>query len=94
MQSSVQNLLQGEMSSKELIDSIFNDLESQIMDKREMSLNLEKVTFISVYFLERLENFVKKAKDLNVEVKIVNVLPSVYKVFQVGRSREILETIL
>ena len=86
----VADLLQGKMTSKEILDIIFDDLENQLLDKREVTVNLEKVTFISVYFLERLERFVEKAKKLSVEIKIVNVNPNVYKVFQVGRVKVVL----
>lgn len=85
------NLLQGKIISKEIIDTIFNDLDKQLLARKETSLDLGKVTFISVYFLERLEKLVSKAIELNVKVQIKNVQPSVYKVFQVSRIKEILE---
>lgn len=94
MKAYVDNLLQGKMISKEKISSIFNDLGKQILDKREITIDLQKVTFISVYFLERLEEFVERAKTLNVVVRITNVQPSVYKVFQVGRVKEIINSIV
>ena len=84
------DLLQGEMISKETTDIIFNDLENQLLDKGEITVDLKKIIFISVYFLERLERFVEKAKSLNVEVKIISVSPDVYKVFQVGRVKTVL----
>ena len=82
------------MLTKETIDIIFNDLENQLLDKREILLDLKKVIFISVYFLERLEQFAKRAKSLSVEIKIINVNPSVYKVFQVGRVNTVLKVCL
>ena len=87
-------LLCGEIKSKETIDVIFHDLENQILDKREVAVDLKKVTFISVYFLERLEKIIEKAKKLSVEIKIVNVNPNVYKVFQVGRVNTVLKVCL
>lgn len=87
-------MLEGKITSKEIIDVIFNDLENQLLDKREVNLDLKKVTFISVYFLERLEKFVEKGKSLSVEIKITNVNPDVYKVFQVGRLSQVLSVCL
>ena len=89
----INSLLQGELSSSKLIDLIFNNLERDLLDKREIILNFEKITFISVYFLERLETLVSRAKDLNVEIKILNVSESIYKVFHVARTKLVLETI-
>ena len=85
-------LLQGEMTSKETIDIVFNDLENQLLDKREVIVDFKNIIFISVYFLERLEKFVEKGKSLSVEIKIINVNPDVYKVFQVGRVKSILDS--
>ncbi|MBI2996114.1 MAG: hypothetical protein HYY52_05345 [Candidatus Melainabacteria bacterium] len=85
-------LISDETTSREVICSTFNSLENQLLDKREISLNFEKINFISVYFLERLENFVNKAKSLDVKIQIINVHPSVYKVFQVSRIKDILNT--
>lgn len=87
----IENLLQGEITQKELVEEIFNTLGKQLLDKKEIVLNFEKVTFISVYFLERLEQFVFRARDLNVNVQLCNVQPSIYKVFQVAKSKVILE---
>ena len=83
-------LLKGEMISKETIDIIFNDLENQLLDKREVLVDLKNISFVSVYFLERLEGFVEKGKSLNVEIKIINVISEIYKVFQVGRLKTVL----
>ena len=84
------DLLKSEMTSNETIDIIFNDFENQLLDKREIIIDLKNVTFISVYFVERLEQIVKKAKKLNTEIKIINVPPEIYKVFQVGRLKAVL----
>lgn len=88
------DVLKGEIISNETINIIFRDLENRLMDKNEIDLNFQHVIFISVYFLERLEEFIEKAKTLNVVVKITNVQPSVYKVFQVGRVKEIINSIV
>lgn len=85
------DLLKGEMTSKKTIDVIFNNFENQLLDKRELIIDLKKIVFISVYFLERLEELVEEAKNLNVEIKIINVSPDVYKVFQVGRLKTVLD---
>lgn len=85
------DLLKGEMTSKKTIDVIFNDFENQLLDKRELIIDLKKIVFISVYFLERLEELVEEAKNLNVEIKIINISPDVYKVFQVGRLKTVLD---
>ena len=87
-------LLDGEVKSKETIDIIFNDLENQLLDKREVAVDLKKVSFISVYFLERLEKFVDKANELSVKIEIKNVSPEIYKVFQVGRLKTVLSVCL
>ena len=84
-------LLYGKVKSKETIDIIFNDLENQLLDKREITLDLKNVSFMSVYFLERLEKFVEKGESLSVEIKIINASPEIYKVFQVGRVKNILD---
>ena len=90
----IADLLQGEMVLKETIDVIFDNLENQLLDKREVTIDLKKVTFISVCFLERLEQFVEKAKSFSVEIEIFNVNPDVYKVFQVGRLKTVLNVCL
>ena len=84
------DLLQGEITSNKVIDLIFNSLKNQLLDQNELLIDFQRVTFISVYFLERLERLVNRAKELNVKVKIVNVQPSVYKVFQVARSKDVI----
>ena len=91
MTQNIETLLTGEITSSEVIDNIFNPLENELLDRKEIVLDFSRVTFIPVYFLERLEKLVNRARDLSVEIRIANVLPSIYKVFQVGRVKEILE---
>ena len=79
-----------QITSNKTIDVIFNDLENQLLDKREITVDMKNVSFISVYFLEKLEKLVEKTKNLNVEIKIINISPDVYKVFQVGRLKTVL----
>ena len=79
------------LTKKETTDVIFNDLENQLLDRREIDICFEKISFVSVYFLERLEKLIDKAKELNVKIQITDVKPSIYKVFQVGRVKSILE---
>ena len=86
------DVLQGQIISKETIDLIFNDLENQLLDKVEIMIDLKNVTFISTYFLERLEALIEKSIKLNVRVKIVNINSGTYKVFQVGRVKNILNS--
>ena len=85
------DLFQGEMISNQEIDKVFSLLEKQILDQTEITLDFGSLTFISVYFLERLESFLQKAKELKVRIEIVNVQPNIYKVFQVARVKSILE---
>ena len=82
------------MLTKETIDIIFNDLENQLLDKTEVVVDLKEVSFISVYFLERLEKCVEKANELSVKIEIKNVNPDIYKVFQVGRLKLVLSVCL
>lgn len=86
------NLLEGEINSSEKVDNIFNTLESQLLDNNELIVDFEDVSFISVYFLERLENFTQGARKLAVKIRLINVQPSIYKVFQVARVKDILES--
>ena len=90
---SEKDLLQGDITLKEVINDIFNSLDSKLLDRnqKDIILDFEKINFISVYFLERLEIFIQKAKELDVRVQIKNVQPNVYKVFQVARVKNILE---
>ena len=88
------NLLKGEITSNEVIDSIFNALENELMDKKEIMLEFKNVLFISTYFLERLERLIQRAKDLNVKVQIANVQPAIYKVFQVARVKEVFSLVV
>ena len=90
IKQNLSELLHGEVKSKEIIDIIFNDLENQLLDKTEVVVDLKEVSFISVYFLERLEKFVGKANELSVKIEIKNVSPYIYKVFQVGRLKAVL----
>ena len=71
-------------------DLLFNYLESQLMDNSEVSIDLTKIDFITVQFLEKLESLLQKAKELKVQTKIINVKPEIYKVFQVNRNKDIL----
>ena len=84
-------LFSSEMISNEEIDNAFNILENQALDQIEITVDFKSLTFISVYFLDKLESFLKKAKELNVKVRIINVQPNIYKVFQVGKVKNILE---
>ena len=84
------DLLQGEIISSEVVDLIFNSLENKLLDRNELLIDFQYVTFISVYFLERLEKLINKARELNVKIKIVNVQSSIYKVFQVARGKDII----
>ena len=90
IKQNISDMLQGKIASKETIDVIFNDLENQLLDKREVAIDLQKVTFISVYFLEQLEDLIERSIKLDVKVEIVNVNSDIYKVFQVGRVKNIL----
>lgn len=83
-------ILQDKLILKETVDVVFNNLENELLDKKKLIISMEKVVFISVYFLEKLEKIVEKARSLNMEIKIINVNPEIYKVFQVGRLKNIL----
>ena len=84
-------LFSGEMILNKEIDNAFNYLEKQALDQTEIILDFNDLSFISVYFLESLESFIKKIKGLNLGIKIINMQPSIYKVFQVARIKNILE---
>ncbi len=90
IKQNIVDIFRGEMISKEIIDTIFNDLENQLLDMREVVVDMKNISFISVYFLERLEKFLDKAKELNIQIKIVSVIPEIYKVFQIRKNQEIL----
>ena len=90
----INKLLNGEITSNEVIDSVFDALENELLDKKEIMLEFKNVSFISTYFLERLEKLIQRAKDLNVRVQIINVQPTICKVFQVARVREILSLVV
>lgn len=87
------NLLKGQITTDETSNKIFDLLENQLLDGKKINLDLKEVTFINVSFLERLERLVQKAKELNIEIKINNVCPSIYKVFHVARNRDILSVV-
>lgn len=78
------------ITSNEIIDKAFHSLENELLDGKKITLDFTRVTFISVYYLERLEQFVDRAKDLGVSFRIINILPSIYKVFQVAKVRNII----
>ena len=84
-------LFSGEMILNKEIDNAFDYLEKQALDQTEIILDFNDLSFISVYFLESLESFIKKIKGLNLGIKIINMQPSIYKVFQVARIKNILE---
>ena len=84
-------MMQEEMISGEVIDLAFNTLDKKLLDRNEISIDCGKTKFISVHFLERLTQFVTRAKDLSVKIKIVNLSPVIYKVFHVARVKNILE---
>lgn len=87
----IEDIFQGEMLIHESIESKFDLLEKILLDRRELSLNFQQVSFISVYFLERLEKFLALALKANVQVTIKNISPSIYKIFQVAKSSNLLE---
>ena len=76
--------------SKEIHDPLFNKLYNELLDKEEVVLDLQNISFISVHFLEQLEKLINKANELNRRLKIINVSPNIYKVFRIARNREIL----
>ena len=86
----LENLLDGELKSKETIDLIFSRLEDQIFDRKKIFINLSRVNFISAYFLEKLEKLFIRAKELEVEITLENMSPLVCKVFQVARCKKAL----
>lgn len=93
MTENINEILIGEITSSEVVNKIFNSLESDLMDGKKVNIDMSNVTFIGVSFLERLEKFVDKAKELNVEIKIKNVCPDIYKVFHVARDKNILSVV-
>lgn len=86
----VENILEHEVVSNSKIDQLFNCFENQMLDMKEIVIDMGKTTFISTYFLEKLEQLVEKARELNAQVKIINVKSTIYKVFQVARVNNIL----
>jgi len=91
--NSIQEKLKGELTSNEVIESIFNALENNLMDGKKADLDFKNVIFINVHFLEKLEKLVQKAKELNIEITIKNVTPSIYKVFHVARDKDIISVV-
>ncbi len=87
----ISEMMQEEMNAEESGEPLFNLLDKKLLDRKEIFLSFNKITFISVYCLERLAQFVTRAKDLNVKVKIVNLSPAICKVFYVARVKNILE---
>lgn len=87
----INETIQEEMNSQDSGERLFNLLDKKILDRKEIFLDFNKTSFISVYFLERLAQFVNRAKDLNVRVKIINLSPVIYKVFSVARVKNVLE---
>lgn len=81
------------INTENLIDSMFSKLESELVGNKEINIDFQQVTFISVSSLERIEQFIERAKEFNVVVKLQNVNPSVYKVFQVARAKYILNIV-
>ncbi len=77
-------------NSKETYDPFFNKLHNELLDKEEVVLDLQNTSFISVNFLEELEKLINKANELTRRLRIINVSPSIYKVFRIARNREIL----
>jgi anti-anti-sigma regulatory factor len=84
------DLLQGEIKSDKQVKDILDILDKDILDKKEVSIDFKNVRFISVYFLERFEQLINRAIDLGVDIRILNVQPNIYKVFQVARLKKIL----
>lgn len=54
-------------------------------NKAGLDLDFANLEFMSVDGLEWLEELLLRAESLNKEVKILNVPPSIYKVFKVAR---------
>ena len=93
MVENVTEILTGDITSNEVVDKIFNSLNNDLMDGKKVCIDMSNVTFINVSFLENLEKFVDKAKELNIEVKIKNVYPNIYKAFHVARDKNILSVV-
>ena len=56
----------------------------------ELVLDFVDTTFISVDGLEWLEELLMRAGSLNSEISLVNMNPSIYKVFKVARIDSVL----
>ncbi len=84
------DLFQGKITTEKQIKAIFDILGKEILDRKEIPIDFKNIKFISVYFLERFEQLIDRAIDLGVDVRILNVQPNIYKVFQVARVKKIL----
>lgn len=58
---------------------------------KELVLDFSSCTFISVEGLEWLEELLLRAQSSSADVKLENVIPSVYKVFKVARIDNVLK---
>ena len=94
MENNSNKLLEANLNSTEYVNQVFNFYEKELIDKKEIVIDLSGINFVSVFFLRRLEEFTKRAKDLNAKVQITNATPTVYKVFHVAKSKDILEAII
>ena len=87
----VNELVKDQMTSVDLIGQLFSQFEKELINNKDICLDFKDVNFISVPFLERLEKLVLRAKDLDARIKIVNLTPSIYKVFQVAKVKDVLQ---
>lgn len=87
----VNEAIHGDINLHNVVDSLFNELDKKLLDYKEIALDLSSIGFVSVYFLERIVQFVTRAKDLNANIKIINLSPSIYKVFHVARVQPLLD---
>ena len=76
-------LLKGNLEIKETIDQLFSRLQSKMFKDTEIVLDLKGVILISSYFLDKLEKFIIRSKELEIKILLVNIPPSVSKTLHV-----------
>ena len=87
----INEMIHEDINSHNVVDLLFNKLDDKLLDCKEFAIDFNGVNFVSVYFLERITQFVTRAKDLNVNIKIINLSPSIYKVFQVAKVQSLID---
>ena len=86
-------LLKENFETKETIDELFSKIYSKMFKGVEITLDLEGLAIVSAYFLDRLENLMIRAKELETKILLVKIPSHISKAIHILNSRRTKKTV-